>query len=742
HDGNTQKVIEVLRAQDSGGAHALDICFASTEQDEMKLWRSFASSFKGIIKPPVFIDTTSNDVVQTALEFLPGKPVINSVNLEDGGERIQKLSKLKRYHPMSVVAGLIDENGMAKTYAEKLKVADKIHSFLCENGFNADEIIIDPLVFPLTTDIHPYDTIQAIGAIKEKFPKSAIILGVSNISFGLPPKTRSIINSVYIQMALKAGLDIAIVNVNHLARIDSISEDDLESAYKILEKFDKEALQELINKYRGVKLESKEDLLAGLEPAQRIETRIVEGIRDGMTREIDGLLHTMKPIDIINGPLVNGMNKVGELFSTGRLIISEVLLSAEVFKSAMDKLIPHIEKSSLPKAGKVVLATVKGDVHDIGRNLVGMILESHGFEVIDLGCRVSPETIIESVRKEKPIAVGLSGLLIRSAYVMKETVEAFEQAGINVPVVVGGAALSREFTAREIVPAYPNGQLVKYVKDCIEGLQIFSAIAAGDIANVDIRKTKTESQKSVQEYPAQKITPVTPPHIPDFETHIINPVPIDDLVPFINWKMLLHKHMGARLAQKEDAKSQLDKALNRALSKGIFTPKSIFRFFEASSNKEELLLKSSGEESKRIKFARNQKGFCATDWINNNSEITDSVAIFVVTAGDISDAVNEAKESNDLFFSYAIQSLSLEFADACAEYTHRVIRNLWGLEDEERGVRLSPGYPACPDLSIQKTIFEILKPEKIGVNLTDGMMMEPEASVSAIVIHHPDGVYY
>ncbi|MCD6216808.1 homocysteine S-methyltransferase family protein [bacterium] len=738
--GNADKIIDVLRNQSLSGAHALDICFASIEQDEIQLWQTYAPKFSGLVKQPVFIDSARIDVIQNVLKLIPGKPVINSVNLEDGGQYISEIAKLLRFNPLAVVAGLIDENGMARTFDEKLAIAEKLFKLLVDNGFNHDEIIIDPLVFPLTADINPYESIRAITELKKKYPQSPTILGISNVSFGLPKKTRSILNSVYLQLALDAGLDIAIINVNDLARQGTINEDDHNLAVNILKEFDKKSLHELVEKYRGVKIESPVDKLEKLSLEERLITRIVTGIRDGLDFDMKSMLESKEPVEIINELLMAGMDRVGEMFGDGSMIISEVLLSAAVFKSAMNILVPKIKKESLPKAGKVILATVKGDVHDIGRNLVGMILESHGFEIIDLGTKVTPEVIIEAVKREKPIAVGLSGLLIRSAYIMRETAEALTHAQIDVPIVVGGAALTREFTAAEIAPAYPMGS-VRYANNAMDALSIFKDIASGIISTEKaVELKKTPSLEITKSYLVEE--PVTPPQVPDYITHVINPA-MDDLIPLINWKMLIHKFMGAKLVKKDESRAQLEKVLKKIISRDILKPAGIFRFVNAISQDDNIILSSQTEsEITKISFTRSKDDICASDWIINDSDISDSVAIFVVTSGDIKEAAKEARIENDLFFAYAIEVYSLAIVEAAAACTHDIIRTLWGLDDKTRGVRLSPGYSCCPDLEIQKDIFSLLKPESINVRLTDEMMMEPEASISAIVFHHPDGRYY
>jgi 5-methyltetrahydrofolate--homocysteine methyltransferase len=739
-DGKTGKIIETLRKQSLSGAHALDISFASADLDEISLWKKYAPEFNGLIKQPVFIDTISVDVITEALKYLPGKPVVNSVNLEDSGKRIEQIAKLHRHHPFAVVAGLIDENGMAQTLEQKIKLAERIHHFLISNGFKQSDIILDPLVFPLESKVHPYESIKAIEHLKKKFPDSPIILGISNISFGLPSGVREILNSTYLKLALDAGLDIAIINISDLARISSLSDSDKQLAQKILVDFDQPALKELIGKHRGEKKPIDDYQINDPDPKERLIKRVIDGFRDGVRDDIRELLKTMPPLEIINGPLMAGMDRVGKMFEDGRLIISEVLLSAEVFKASMDILLPEMKSGEKNRIGKIILATVKGDVHDIGRNLVRMMCESHGFEVIDLGCKVSPDTLIEAIKEHNPDAVGLSGLLVRSAFTMRETAEALKQAGISVPLVVGGAALSLNFTAREIAPAYTEGT-VRYAKDCIDAVRIFREVIDGN-RTADYQPAHREKQKCSVRKTKVKVCEITPPEIPDYDIYILNSIPVNDLIPYFDWKMLIHKHLGARLARKDNARKQLDSLLQKALDQDIFHPAGVFEFFKAGKRGKTLLLFENNSQVGKITFTRSDSGLCATDWITKNPDYIDSVALMVVTAGSVKEAAEQERNAGNLLYSYAIEAFSLEIADATASYVHNEIRKLWNLDSMSGGIRLSPGYPCCPDLKVQRTIFNLLHPEKIGVSLTDEMMMDPEASVSAIVFHHPGAIIY
>jgi len=742
-ENNRDKVIEIIRDQEHTGAHGVDICFASRDYDEARFWKNYAPSFASMLRAPVFIDTTNIDVLKAAFKLLPGKPVINSVNLEDGGEHIKEIGNLIRTYPAKVIAGLISPKGMAKTLEEKLETADAIYKALISSGISPCDIILDPLVFPVSTGVHPQESIKALDALKREYPESHTVLGISNISFGLPQNVRGILNSIYLKMALDAGLDIAILNVNELTRGDSVEDDIFKLAWKALSSNDQNALGLLIDRMREIPDVAVQDYLLNLDPQERLETRIIRGMRDGIDDDIALLMSQMEPMEIINGPLMKSMDKVSEMFGNGKMIISEVLLSAEVFRDAMTKLISLTGKSEMYPRGKIILATVKGDVHDIGKNLVGMVLESHGFGVIDLGTQVPPEELVDAVHREKPMAVGLSGLLIRSAYIMRETAEIFSDAGIDVPIVIGGAALSRDFTRKNIEPAY-RGRIVRYAKDVLDGLRIFKEISDGTLKP----ESETESKKPEISISARKtdIVPIheeKPPQPPDFKRHIINPIPIDDVIPHLNWKSLIKKHMGAKGAKEIAVRDKLEKALQQIVIQNMIKPKAIFAFFRAYSNGDEIVLTDSEErELGRIGFKRSQNGLCASDWIRKGIDAKDNIALMVATSGSVRDKAREFREKGDLFFSYALESVSLEIAEASASWVHALIRGLWDLKDKTRGERLSPGYPSMPDLEMQKVIFELLTPSDIGVSLTDELMMNPEASVSAIVFHHPDARHY
>ncbi|MBF0492997.1 MAG: B12-binding domain-containing protein [Deltaproteobacteria bacterium] len=548
---------------------------------------------------------------------------------------------------------------------------------------------------------------------------------------------------------------------------------------------------------------------------ERLARYILEGSKDGLKEDLDKALQNSKPLEIINGPLMKGMDEVGRLFNKNELIVAEVLQSAEAMKAAVAHLEPHMDKADTSVRGKVLLATVKGDVHDIGKNLVDIILSNNGFKVINLGIKIPPEQLIAAVREHQPDMIGLSGLLVKSAQQMVITAEDFTKAGIDLPMLVGGAALSRNFSDFKITPAYRG--LVAYAADAMNGLELAKRV----VDKVEFEKLKEELKKRQAEKKVEINSSVQPieesnerapqieilreiPAVPDFERHLIRNTPVDHIFPFINPLMLYGRHLGIKGGiikqivkspptplNKGGVRGDLEKALEiydiveslkNECRNGLLKPQAIYRFFKASSNGNEIfLMDANGKKLSKFKFPRQKQanGLCLADYITphpnplpqgaRGSEVPsplrgegqgegakfDNICLFIVTTGTgIRKIAEDLKNKGEYLKSHVLQSLALETAEAYAEYLHSKIRNMWGFSDSPEmtmmdrfqakyhGKRYSPGYPACPNLEDQKIIFDLLKPEDIGVELTDGFMMEPEASVSAIVFHHPQASYY
>jgi 5-methyltetrahydrofolate--homocysteine methyltransferase len=806
-----EEASEIARRQVRNGAHVVDVCLQSSERDEMKDVPPFYEKLIRKIKAPVMIDTTDPKAVELALTYCQGKAIINSVNLEDGEEKFERICPVAKAYGAALVVGTIDEDrvqAQAFTRERKLAVAERSVGLLTKKyGIAREDIIIDPLVFPCATGDENYiggavETIEAVRLLKEKLPGVKTLLGVSNISFGLPPAAREVVNSVFLYYATKAGLDLAIVNSEKLERFASIPEEERrlaehllfntpppEMAQSVPEDWREQTREEKIavNQFHisaisdhfrkaGTKHKSAK---ADLPLDERLANYIIEGSKDGLVEDLERKrAEGAAPLDIINGPLMAGMSEVGRLFNNNELIVAEVLQSAEAMKAAVGHLEQFMEKSESSARGRVLLATVKGDVHDIGKNLVEIILSNNGYQVVNLGIKVPPEELIRAHAEHKPDAIGLSGLLVKSAQQMVVTADDFREAAVRVPLLVGGAALSEKFTKTKIAPAY--GAPTLYAKDAMTGLRLMNEVMDPAKREALLEAHTVRSGAAAPEAPAPAAAPITEARSPKVRTDIpIPPAPYPDRkvrgVPqlaevwsYVNPYMLYGKHLGfkghfEKLLHERDAKAlelfHNVEEVKRVAGK-FMKVRAVWRFFEAEREANRIHLFEAGTASPlhTFRFGRQAKadGLCLSDYVLDAEEARrDHIALFVVTAGEgVRERSEEAKAAGRYFESHALQALALETAEACAEWLHRRIREDWGFPDapsmtmhdrftaKYRGKRFSFGYPACPRLEDQEGIWKLLQPDEIGVKLTEGWMMDPEASVSALVFHHPDCAYF
>jgi len=772
-EGKYEEAAEIARAQVKNGAHVIDICLADPDRDEKKDMEQFIQQVVKKVKVPLVIDSTDEDVIACALSYSQGKAIINSINLEDGEERFEKIVPLLHQYGAAVVVGTIDEQGMAIDAKRKLDIALRSYDLLVNKyQLSPHDIIFDPLVFPIGTGDEQYigaakETIEGIRLIKQHLPNCLTMLGISNVSFGLPPVGREVLNSVFLYYCTQAGLDYAIVNTEKLERFASIPEEEVRLAEALLFNTNDETLNAFIQFYRD-KTKQPKQTNTNMTLEERLATYVIEGTKDGLMEDLTLALQSYSPLDIINGPLMNGMDEVGRLFNDNQLIVAEVLQSAEVMKAAVAFLEPYMEKNETSVKGKVLLATVKGDVHDIGKNLVDIILSNNGFHVVDLGIKVTPQQLIEAVRREKPNMIGLSGLLVKSAQQMVLTAQDLKQAGISLPILVGGAALSRKFTDTKIAPEYDG--IVLYAKDAMEGLTLANRIVQQDI--VYEKKEKVEQTPKRQSAVAVKTKSHVKPapiYVPtDTERHILKDIPLSHIEPYVNWQMLLGHHLGLKgnvkkllLEGNEKArmlKQLIDELLAEAKQTKSLAPKAVYQFFPARSDGDTITIYDPRDRQTVIEtftFPRQTKApyLCLADYLSD--EQVDYVGLFAVTAGaGVRDLAQRFKREGQFLKSHAIQALALELAEGLAERVHQIMRDRWGFPDspdftmEERfaakyqGQRFSFGYPACPNLEDQEKLFRLLRPEDIGIHLTEGYMMEPEASVSAIVFAHPEARYF
>jgi 5-methyltetrahydrofolate--homocysteine methyltransferase len=790
-EGKIEEAAEIARAQVKNGAHVIDICLADPDRDELHDMEVFIKEVVKKVKAPLVIDSTDDEVIEKALSYSQGKAIINSINLEDGEERFESVARLIHKYGAAVVVGTIEEEGMGVSAERKLEIAKRSYDLLVNKyKVPAQDLIFDPLVFPVGTGDEQYigsakATVDGIRMIKETFPETQTILGISNVSFGLPPVGREVLNSVFLYHCTQAGLDYAIVNTEKLERFASISPEEVKMAEELLFNTTDETLAEFTDFYRDKKKETK-STLPDMTLEERLSYYVVEGTKEGLQPDLDIALDLYPaPLDIINGPLMDGMKEVGRLFNDNQLIVAEVLQSAEVMKAAVSHLEPHMEKNDTTAAkGKVLLATVKGDVHDIGKNLVDIILSNNGYDVVDLGIKVNPTALIEAIKKEKPDIIGLSGLLVKSAQQMVLTAHDMKQAGIDTPILVGGAALSRKFTDTKIAKEYDG--LVLYAKDAMNGLSIANQLREPEgyeqllteqkakqeaaMNKPDFTVSGRKSSTTVLERP--KVTAKASVFIPqDTKRHLVKSYSLSHIEPYINQQMLIGHHLGLKgkveklLAEGNDKAVKLyevvQNLLKEAKANDWIKPAAVYQFFPAQSDGNRLYIFNPEQPDQILEtfdFPRQEvaPGLCLADYVRSVGDSKkDYVGMFAVTAGaGIRQAAEHLKNEGRFLESHALQALALESAEGYAELIHRQIRDRWGFPDtpdmtmkdrfaaKYQGQRFSFGYPACPDLEDQRKLFNLIKPEDIGIHLTDGYMMEPEASVTALVFSHPEARYF
>ena len=787
-DGKFEEAAEIARAQVKNGAHVIDICLANPDRDELEDMRNFMQEVVKKVKVPLVIDSTDERVIEEALKFSQGKAIINSINLEDGEERFDAVMPIVKKYGASVVVGTIDEAGMAVDRARKLQVAQRSYQLLTEKwGLAPEDIIFDPLVFPVGTGDEQYigaaeETIEGIRAIKEKFPNALTVLGVSNVSFGLPPVGREVLNAVYLYHCTQAGLDYAIVNTEKLERYASIPEEEIKLANDLIFNTNDETLAKFTDFYRGKKKEkSVVNLPATVE--ERLAYYIVEGTKEGLIPDLEEARKIFdSPLNIINGPLMAGMSEVGRLFNDNQLIVAEVLQSAGVMKAAVAHLEQYMEKADNSAGkGKMVLATVKGDVHDIGKNLVDIILSNNGYKVVDLGIKVTPAQLIEAIRAEQPDFVGLSGLLVKSAQQMVLTAQDFKAADIDIPILVGGAALTKRFTETKISAEY-DGPVI-YSKDAMQGLEQANRLMDPNEREVLVQELHDAIEQRlladekratlpVKEVTEKKVRTISeaPVFIPrDLNMHVLKNYSVSHLQPYVNMRTLIGHHLGLKgkgsieklLAEGDSRATELYDLVTSFLESKVLNPSGMYRFFPAQAEGDDVIIyhpEDAKTEIERFQFPRQQEApfLCLADFLKPvESGEMDYVALMVVTAGHgAREIADQYKNEGKFLESHALLSTALELAEGFAERIHQEIRDGWGFPDatdftmrdrfaaKYQGQRFSFGYPACPNLEDQEKLFKLLKPEQIGVNLTEGFMMEPEASVSAIVFAHPDARYF
>ena len=803
NQGKFEEAAEIGRRQARNGAHILDVCLQDPDRDEAADIAQFLDLVTRKVKTPIMVDSTDPAVIELSLKRLQGKAIINSVNLEDGEERFQAVVPLARRYGAALVVGCIDddkEQAQAITRERKLEVALRSAKLLTEKyGVPEEDLIFDPLVFPAGTGDANYigsgaETVEGVRLIKEALPRAKTILGISNVSFGLPAAGREVLNSVFLYHCVQAGLDFAIVNSEAMMRYAAIPEAERRLAEALIWYSGDDPVAAFAAHFR----EKAPTAGAGLNDAerrslpldQRLALAIIEGTKEGLADDLDEALQERTPLEIINGPLMDGMAEVGRQFNANQLIVAEVLQSAESMKYSVSRLEPYMERVDSALKGKVVLATVKGDVHDIGKNLVEIILSNNGYQVINLGIKIPPQELIEAYRQHNPDIIGLSGLLVKSAQMMVETVRDFRQDGVSVPVLVGGAALSNRFTRLRIAPEY--GGLVAYAPDAMTGLALANTIQEAD-ERARLAETLEGETEAMLSDGARRAAPdggaapeVPPaqvrragdgfaiPNPPDLRLHTLRDYNLEDIFGYINPQMLYVRHLGYKgrfaedLAAGERAAAELRDSVRRVedlvLARSDISASAVFKFFPCRADGQTLLIYSPDGATvlERFYFGRQsqREGLCLADYVLPRSAGDDSAmdyaGMFVTTIGPgVRDLAAQWIAEGQFLNAHILQALALESAEGFAELLHRQLRRMWGFADpagitpyelfrtQYRGRRFSFGYPACPRLEDQEPLFRLLEVSRhLDVELTEGYMMDPESSVSALVFHHPDAKYF
>jgi 5-methyltetrahydrofolate--homocysteine methyltransferase len=791
-EGKIEQAAELGRVQVRRGAQVLDVCLQDPDRNETADVTAFLEMLVKKVKVPLMIDSTDARVIEEALKRTPGKSIINSINLEDGEERFQRVVPLARRYGAALVVGCIDDDkqqAQAITRERKLSIAERSFNLLTERyGVAPEDIYFDLLVFPVGTGDKNYigsavETIEGIRMVKAAMPRCKTILGISNVSFGLPEAGREVLNSVMLYHCVQAGLDLAIVNSEKLERYPSIPEEERRLAEDLIWWRGDDPIAAFAAHFRARKAKPAREERAAMPLDDRLAAYILEGSKDGLTEDLDEALASRPPLEIINGPLMKGMDEVGRLFNANQMIVAEVLQSAEAMKAAVAHLEPHMEKSASLSKGSIVLATVKGDVHDIGKNLVDIILTNNGYRVVNLGIKVPPDELIKACAAHQPDMIGLSGLLVKSAQMMVVTAQDLKAAGVACPILVGGAALSARFTRIKIAPAY--GGIVAYANDAMAGLDLANQLMDGQRREAlaisleeQTRKLLAGAAKNADGKPPpvrrgpSAIYEGPIPEPPDLKLHVIRDYAMEEIFRYINPVMLYTRHLGFRnfehALETGDPKARELRAAVAAvedeiLARNDITAQAAYRFFPVNSDGDRTLM-VYGPDGRRVAesfiFGRqsDEPGLCLTDYVTPaSSGRTDYLCMFVTTIGEgVRALAEEWKEKGEYLRQHILQVLALEGAEAFAELLHLKIRQMWGIGDPPglalkdlfqahyHGKRYSFGYPACPRLEDQAQLFRLLEPERNGarVRLTEGYMMDPESSVSAMVFHNPNAKYF
>ncbi|MFJ3232112.1 methionine synthase [Streptomyces sp. NPDC086787] len=793
--------VEIARDQIRDGAHLLDLCVDYVGRDGVADMKELAGRLATASTLPVVLDSTEPAVLEAGLERIGGRAVVNSVNYEDGDgpdSRFARIMPLVAEHGAAVVALTIDEEGQARTAEWKLRIAERLIADLTgEWGMAEGDILVDCLTFPIATGQEEtrrdgIETIEAIRELKRRHPDVQTTLGLSNISFGLNPAARTVLNSVFLHECVAAGLDSAIVHASKILPISRIPQDQLECALDLVydrRRADYDPLQRYLELFDGVDTRSvkasRAAELAALPLPDRLRRRIVDGERQGLTDDLDEALTGHSALEIVNDILLDGMKTVGELFGSGQMQLPFVLQSAEVMKAAVGHLEPHMERTGTGGKGTLVLATVKGDVHDIGKNLVDIILTNNGYNVVNLGIKQPVSAIVEAAEKHRADAIGMSGLLVKSTMIMKENLQELNDRGLatTYPVILGGAALTRAYVEQDLHELY-DGE-VRYARDAFEGLRLMDAMTAvkrGEpgAALPELRRRRVRATTPARPADAPPVLPARSdvatdnpvPTPPFWGTRVTKGIPLADYASWLDERATFMGQWGLKSARggtgpsyeelvETEGRPRLRAWLDRLHTENILEAAVVHGYFRCVSKGDDLIvLDENGTELTRFTFPRQRRDryLCLADFFRAQDADpgeTDVISFTTVTMGNrVSEVANELFAANAYRDYLELHGLSVQLTEALAEFWHARVRAELGVADQDptdlagmlrtdyQGCRYSLGYPACPDLEDRAKIAALLRPERIGVTLSAEFQLHPEQSTDALILHHPEAVYF
>ncbi len=785
-------IVQVARQQQEAGAHVLDVCVAVTERaDEAEQMARLVKLLSMSVELPLMIDSTEPAVIEAALEHVPGRPIINSINLENGRQRIDAVLPMARRHGATLVALTIDTQGMAKTGERKLEVARAIHDIVVgEYGLAPEDLIFDALTFTLATGDAEWvdsakETIEGIRLIKRDLPGVFTSLGVSNVSFGLAPQARAVLNSVFLHHCVEAGLDMAIVNPAHIVPYAELSEAERTLADDLVFNRSPEALQRFIDRFSGAAAASAGDAgpaaadpTADMPPDRKAHWMVVHRRKDGIEDVLDAAGVREDPVRVLNDVLLPAMKEVGDRFGAGDLILPFVLQSAEVMKKAVRHLERFLDKAEGYTKGRVVLATVYGDVHDIGKSLVNTILSNNGYTVFDLGKQVPVNTILDKAEEVGADAIGLSALLVSTSKQMPACVQALDKRGLRIPVLIGGAAINRRFGRRALFveDERPYASGVFYCRDAFEGLETMDALQDPDRRDATIARLLDDARRDVflhaavgkdvragtddeQRSGVRADHPIPVP--PFYGARVLQDIPLDEVFELLDLDELYRLQWGARgsgeafeRAVREELAPALERLEARARAEGWLRPRAVYGYFPAQGLGNSLLVYDPAAyaadgttvEIARFAFPRQagRERLCIADYFRPvGSDDMDVLGLQVVTVGDgATREFERLQQAGEYAEAYYLHGLAVETAEATAEWLHRRTRHELGIPGG-RGKRYSWGYGACPDLEDHQTVFRLLPAEReLGMQLSAAHQLIPEQSTAAIIVHHPEAKYY